>query len=79
MKWTETSEIGFELAAAHPHVDPLTVRFADLRKWVARLDRFNEDLKRSSDRILQAIQIAWVEECYDNDHRGGNRWLLKLR
>jgi FeS assembly protein IscX len=62
MKWTDTQDIAIALADAHPDVDPKTVRFTDLHKWVCALDDFDDDPKRSGEKILEAIQAAWIEE-----------------
>ena len=62
LKWTDVQEIAIELAEKHPDVDPLTVRFTDLHNWVLELDGFADDPKRSGERILEAIQQAWIAE-----------------
>ena len=62
MKWTDTQEIAIALADAHPELDPRTIRFTDLHKWVCELDGFDDDPKRSGEKILEAIQAAWIEE-----------------
>ena len=62
MKWTDTEDIAIALADAHPDVDPRTVRFTELHKWVCELDEFDDDPKRSGEKILEAIQAAWIEE-----------------
>jgi FeS assembly protein IscX len=62
MKWTDTQDIAIALADAHPDIDPKTVRFTDLHKWVCALDDFDDDPKRSGEKILEAIQAAWIEE-----------------
>ena len=62
MKWIDTREIAIALADAHPEVDPLTVNFVDLHRWVTGLDGFDDDPKRSGEKILEAIQAAWIEE-----------------
>jgi FeS assembly protein IscX len=46
----------------HPDIDPLTVRFTDLHRWVLELDGFDDDPNRSGEKILEAIQMAWIEE-----------------
>jgi len=63
LKWTDVQQIAIELAEKHPDVDPLTVRFTDLHNWVLELDGFADDPKRSGEKILEAIQQAWIEEC----------------
>jgi FeS assembly protein IscX len=62
MKWTDTREIAIALAETHPDVDPLTVRFTDLHAWVMALPGFADDPHRSSEKILEAIQMAWIDE-----------------
>ena len=62
MKWTDTREIAEALAEAHPDVDPQGVNFVDLYQWVLALDGFDDDPKRSGERILEAIQATWIEE-----------------
>ena len=62
LKWTDVQEIAIELAEKHPGVDPLTVRFTDLHNWVLELDGFTDDPKRSGEKILEAIQQAWIAE-----------------
>ena len=62
MKWTDTQDIAIALADAYPDVDPKTVRFTDLHKWVCALDDFDDDPKRSGEKILEAIQAAWIDE-----------------
>ena len=62
MKWTDVREIAIELAEAHPEIDPLTVRFTDLHKWVMALEDFDDDAKHSGEKILEAIQMAWIDE-----------------
>jgi len=62
MKWTDSREIAIALAAAHPDVDPLTVRFTDLHRWVGALPGFTDDTGRSGEKILEAIQMAWIDE-----------------
>jgi FeS assembly protein IscX len=55
-------EIGYRLAEARPDVDPLSVRFTDLHAWVCALDGFRGDPRRSNEQILEAIQMAWLDE-----------------
>ena len=62
MKWTDTSQIAEALADAHPDVDPKTLRFTQLREWVLALPGFNDDPERSGEKILEAIQMAWIDE-----------------
>jgi len=62
MKWTDTLEIAIALVEAHPDVDPATVRFTDLHRWVLELPGFADDSRRSGEKILEAIQQAWIDE-----------------
>ena len=62
MKWTDVREIAAALAERHPGVAPLSVRFTDLHRWVRELPGFQDDPARSSEKILEAIQMAWLDE-----------------
>jgi FeS assembly protein IscX len=62
LKWTDSLEVAIELDEAHPDVDPLKVNFVDLRNWVLALDEFDDDPDHSGEKILEAIQMAWIEE-----------------
>jgi FeS assembly protein IscX len=62
MKWTDTLDIAIALDEAHPQIDPQTVRFTDLYAWVLALDGFDDDPKRSGEKILEAIQMTWIDE-----------------
>jgi FeS assembly protein IscX len=62
MKWTDSREIAIALAEKFPDADPTRVNFVDLRDWVLGLDGFDDDPKRSGEKILEAIQAAWMEE-----------------
>ena len=62
MKWTESLEIALALIDAHPEVDPLTVRFTDLKNWVVALADFDDEPDRCGERILEAIQMCWIDE-----------------
>jgi FeS assembly protein IscX len=62
MKWTNSEDIGIALFEKFPSVDPLTVRFTDLREKVMGLDGFDDDPKASNEPKLEAIQMAWYEE-----------------
>jgi FeS assembly protein IscX len=62
LTWTDVREIGIRLAEKHPDVDPLSVRFTDLHRWVAELEGFSGDPKKSNEQILEAIQMAWIDE-----------------
>jgi FeS assembly protein IscX len=62
MKWTDITRIAEELNDKYPDVDPTTVRFVDLHNWVVGLEDFDDDHKRGGEKILEAIQAAWIEE-----------------
>ncbi|KAF1028795.1 MAG: Protein IscX [Burkholderia plantarii] len=62
MKWTDSREIAIALADAHPDVDPRTIRFTDLHRWVLELDGFDDAPDRSGEKILEAIQLLWIDE-----------------
>lgn len=62
ISWTDVHEIGFRLSEAHPDTDPLTVRFTDLHRFVTELEGFQGDPKASNEKILEAIQMAWLDE-----------------
>lgn len=62
MKWTEVEEIAIQLADAHPDADPARINFVDLMNWVMALPEFDDDPKHCGERILEAIQQAWIDE-----------------
>jgi FeS assembly protein IscX len=62
MKWTDVNEIAIALTDAHPDTDPRYIRFTDLHEWVMGLDGFADDPNHSSEKILEAIQMAWIDE-----------------
>ena len=62
MKWTDTQDIAIALTEAHPDADPEHVRFTDLYQWVMALPGFDDDPKRCGEKILEAIQGAWIAE-----------------
>lgn len=62
MKWTDVNDIAIALSEQHPAVDPQYVRFTDLHRWVLALEGFDDDPKRSGEKILEAIQLAWIDE-----------------
>ena len=62
MKWTDSEDIGIALAEKFPGVDPLTLRFTDLRQHVLALEEFDDDPMSSNEPKLEAIQMAWYEE-----------------
>jgi len=62
MKWTDVNEIAIALAEKHTGVDPQYVRFTDLHRWVMELEGFDDDPGHSGEKILEAIQLAWIDE-----------------
>jgi FeS assembly protein IscX len=60
--WTDVLDIAIELDEIHPDVDPRYVNFVDLRNWVLNLQDFEDDPGRCGEKILEAIQMAWIEE-----------------
>jgi FeS assembly protein IscX len=60
--WSDVREIAIRLVDTHPDIDPLTVRFTDLHRWVTELEGFAGDPKRSNEQILEAIQMTWLDE-----------------
>ena len=62
LRWTDSLEIAISLDEAHPDVDVQYVRFTDLHAWVCALEDFNDDPEASNERILEAIQLAWLNE-----------------
>lgn len=62
MKWTDVSSIAEALYEKYPDVDPATVRFVDLHNWVVGLEGFDDDHRRGGERVLEAIQAAWIDE-----------------
>ncbi len=62
LKWTDTLDIAIELFETHPDVDPRYIRFTDLHAWVTALEDFNDAPDKSNEKILEAIQMTWIEE-----------------
>ena len=62
LKWTDVLDIAIELDEAHPDVDPKVLNFVDLRNWVMALDDFDDDPEHCGEKILEGIQMAWIEE-----------------
>jgi FeS assembly protein IscX len=62
VKWTDTLDIAIALGDAYPDKDPSAVNFVDLYQWVLALPEFDDDPKRCGEKILEAIQAAWIEE-----------------
>ncbi|WP_440874569.1 Fe-S cluster assembly protein IscX [Thalassotalea sp. PLHSN55] len=64
LKWTDSLEIALDLIEEHPEVDPMKLHFTELRQWVLDLERFDDDPAHCGERVLEAIQLAWLSE-YD--------------
>ncbi len=62
MKWTDSREIAIALSEKHADVDPQYVRFTDLHRWVCELPGFADDPQKSGEKLLEAIQMAWIDE-----------------
>ena len=62
LKWTDSLDIAIELAEKHPNVDPKYIRYTDLHQWVCSLDSFDDNPENSNEKILEAIQMNWIEE-----------------
>ena len=69
LTWQDTEEIGIQLFEKFPDADPLQVRFTDLHQWVTELEDFDDDDKASNEGLLEAIQMAWLEE-WKAEHEG---------
>ncbi|MBB3101899.1 Fe-S cluster assembly protein IscX [Azomonas macrocytogenes] len=62
LKWTDVQDIAIELAECKPETDPRYVNFVDLRQWVVALPEFDDDPQHGGEKVLEAIQTAWIEE-----------------
>ena len=62
LKWTDSLELAIQLSDKFPGIDPKFIRFTDLHQWVCELDEFEDDPNKSGEKILEAIQMAWIEE-----------------
>jgi FeS assembly protein IscX len=62
LRWTDVNDIAIALDEAHPDVDVANLRFTDLWKWVQQLPDFQDDPNKSNEKILEAIQMAWLDE-----------------
>lgn len=62
LKWTDVHELAILLDEAHPEIDPRYLRFTDLHHWICQLTEFSDDPHRSGEKILEAIQMAWIAE-----------------
>jgi len=62
LKWTDTLEIAIELNDNLPDIDPRYIRYTDLHEWICGLENFDDDPQRSNEKILEAIQMNWLDE-----------------
>jgi len=62
MKWTDVTDIAIALEEARPEADNVNLRFTDLHRWVLELPGFNDDPAKSNEKILESIQMAWIDE-----------------
>ena len=62
MKWIDVNDIAIDLMEKFPEVDPRYVLFTDLHKWVTELENFEDEQNKSNEKILEAIQMTWIEE-----------------
>lgn len=62
MKWSDTIDIAIALEEKFPNEDNINLRFTDLHKWICSLDEFEDDPNKSNEKILEAIQMAWIDE-----------------
>ena len=65
LKWSDAEELAIRLVEAHPTTDPLTVRFTDMHAWIVDFPEFKDDPKKSHEKPLESIQMAWHEEYQD--------------
>ena len=62
LKWTDSLDIAIQLDEKFPDIDPQQIRFTDLHAWICELDDFEDDVTKSNEKILEAIQMLWIEE-----------------
>lgn len=67
MKWTDSREIAIALAEKHPDIDPKQIRFTQLREWVLALENFDDVPEHCGEKILEAIQLMWMDEADDEE------------
>ncbi len=65
LRWTDTQDIALALLEAHPDLNPRVIRFTDLHRWICELPAFNDDPNRSNEKLLEAIQMQWLDEFDD--------------
>lgn len=62
LKWIDSRDIAIELIELHPEIDPTKIRFTDLSEWIIALDEFDDDPTHCNEKILEAVQMCWIEE-----------------
>ncbi|WP_305416696.1 Fe-S cluster assembly protein IscX [Photobacterium leiognathi] len=62
LKWTDSLDIAIELFEKYPDIDPTQIRFTELREWILALDDFDDEPSHCSERVLEAVQMCWIEE-----------------
>ena len=62
LRWTDSLEIALDLMEEHPDVDPMQLHFTELMQWVIAMENFDDDPKHCGERVLEAIQLAWIAE-----------------
>ena len=62
LKWTDSLDIAIDLSEKYPDIDPKYIRFTDLHKWIIQLENFDDNPDNSNEKILEAIQMNWIEE-----------------
>ncbi|MCW8328038.1 Fe-S cluster assembly protein IscX [Photobacterium sp. SDRW27] len=62
LKWIDSRELAIELSEHYPEIDPKTIRFTDLHDWILQLEDFDDDPEHCNERILEAVQMCWIEE-----------------
>ncbi len=62
LKWTDSLRIAEELSDIYPDVDPKLIRYTDLHSWICELESFEDDPNKSNEKILEAIQMCWIED-----------------
>ncbi len=62
LKWTDSIDIALALEDLYPDIDNVNLRYTDLHKWIVQLPDFDDDVEKSNEKILEAIQMAWIDE-----------------
>ena len=62
LKWSDSLDIAIDLSEKYPDTDPKYIRFTDLHKWIIELENFDDNPDNSNEKILEAIQMNWIEE-----------------